>query len=165
MVQLLVTCRWIVVPSYVVGCGVVLVIVGTQLGTELFPQVDSGEFVLRFRAPPGSNFEITREIAVRALQIVEEEAGGPNNVEISMGFAGQQAPTYSMNNLILFMRGPDDGQMRIALDEHSGVHLDELRERLRKVLPEKIKPWLAQILIAARADLRIGRPTGQPRHL
>jgi hypothetical protein len=39
------------------------------------------------------------------------------------------------------MRGPDDGQMRIALNEHSGIRLDEFRERLRKVLPEKIKPW------------------------
>ncbi len=140
----------------------VLYAVGTQLGTELFPQVDSGEFVLRFRAPPGSNFEITRQIAVKVLQVVEEEAGGPQKIDISMGFAGQQAPTYSMNNLILFMRGPDDGQLRIALDEHSGIHLDQLRERLRKVLPEKVKPWLAELLVEkgltaqsakARADL------------
>ena len=146
IVKTLVLLRWVVVPVYLVVCGLVLLVLGTQLGTELFPQVDSGEFVLRFCAPPGSNFEITREIAVKTLQIVEQEAGGPNNVDISMGFAGQQAPTYSMNNLILFMRGPDDGQMRIALNERSGVHLDELRERLRKVLPEKVKPWLAESL-------------------
>lgn len=146
IVKLFVTLRWIVVPVYIVACVLVLIAVGTQLGTELFPQVDSGEFVLRFRAPPGSNYEVTREIAVKALQIIEAEAGGPDNVDISMGFAGQQAPTYSMNNLILFMRGPDDGQMRIALNERSGIHLDELRERLRTELPKIIKPWLAQIL-------------------
>ncbi len=35
-------------------------LVGLQLGTELFPQVDSGEFVLRFRMPPGTNYELTR---------------------------------------------------------------------------------------------------------
>ena len=46
--------------------------------------------------------------------------------DISMGFAGQQAPVYSMNNLILFMRGPDDGQLRIALDEESDVRLVDL---------------------------------------
>src|SRR5262249_46432121 len=66
--------------------------------------------------------------------------------DISMGFAGQQAPTYSMNNLILFMRGPDDGQMRIALNERFGVKLDQLREKLRTELPDKIKPWLAELL-------------------
>ena len=145
-VRALVTWRWIVVPAYVVICILILLVVGTQLGMELFPQVDSGEFVLRFRAPPGSNFEITREIAVKSLQIIEAEAGGPGSIDISMGFAGQQAPTYSMNNLILFMRGPDDGQMRIALNEHSGVRLDEFREKLRKLLPEKVKPWLAEVL-------------------
>jgi multidrug efflux pump subunit AcrB len=146
VVKQLVLWRWVVVPSYLVVCLLILLVVGTNLGTELFPQVDAGEFVLRFRAPPGSNYEITREIAVKALQIIEQEAGGPGSIDISMGFAGQQAPTYSMNNLILFMRGPDDGQMRIALNENFDVRLDELRERLRKLLPEKIKPWLAELL-------------------
>ncbi len=160
-VQKLVQWRWVAVPAYVGVCGLALVFVGPQLGTELFPQVDSGEFVLRFRAPPGSNFEITRQIAVKVLQVIEDEAKA-DNVKISMGFAGQQAPTYSMNNLILFMRGPDDGQLRVALDEDSGIHLDEFRERLRKLLPERVKPWLAQLLqekglthdsAAARANL------------
>ncbi|HEY2826456.1 MAG TPA: efflux RND transporter permease subunit [Pirellulales bacterium] len=144
-VRRLVQLRWVVVPAYLAVCGLVLAILGTQLGTELFPQVDSGEFVLRFRAPPGSNFEITRQVAVKVLQVVEQDAKA-ENVKISMGFAGQQAPTYSMNNLILFMRGPDDGQLRIALEEDSGIHLDALRERLRKELPEKVKPWLAELL-------------------
>ena len=65
---------------------------------------------------------------------------------ISMGFAGQQAPNYGMNNMLLFMRGPDDGQMRVALREGSGIHLDEFRERLRKVLPEKLIPWFTERL-------------------
>ncbi len=145
-VRQLVRFRWLVVPAYLVLSGLVLCFMGTQLGAELFPQVDSGEFVLRFRAPPGSNFEITRQIAVKTLQLVEQEAG-PGKVRISMGFAGQQAPVYSMNNLILFMRGPDDGQLRIALDEESRIHLEPFRERLRQVLPEKIKPWLTELLM------------------
>ena len=77
---------------------------------------------MRFRAPPGSNFEITRQIWTKALQVIQEEAGA-ENVAISMGFAGQQSPVFSMNNLILFMRGPDDGQMRVALRENSGIRL------------------------------------------
>ena len=118
---------------------------GSRLGTELFPQVDSGEFVIRFRAPPGSDFEITRQIWAKSLQVIQEEAGA-ENVDISMGFAGQISPLFSINNLILFMRGPDDGQMRVALREDSGIHLQPFRERLRKALPEKVKPWLAELL-------------------
>ena len=96
--------RWLVVPAYFMVCAALLWVLGTRLGTELFPQVDSGEFVLRFRAPPGSDFEITRQIWAKALQVIQEEAGA-ENVAISMGFAGQVSPLFSVNNLILFMRG------------------------------------------------------------
>ncbi len=145
IVRNLVGRRLIVVPAYFGVSALILVGFGSQLGTELFPQVDSGQFVLRMRAPPGTNYEITRQIANKSLQVVEEEVG-EGNVEISMGFAGQQAPVYSMNNLILFMRGPDDAQLRIALKE-GAARLPELRERLRRSLPEKVKPWLAELLL------------------
>jgi multidrug efflux pump subunit AcrB len=141
----LVQWRWLVVPAYVVLCAVLLWVLGTRLGTELFPQVDAGEFVIRFRAPPGSDFEITRQIWAKSLQVIQEEAGS-ENVDIGMGFAGQVSPLFSINNLILFMRGPDDGQMRVALREDSGIHLQPFRERLRKALPEKVRPWLADLL-------------------
>ena len=36
--------------------------------------------------------------------------------------------------------------MRIALTEDSGIKLDQFRERLRKVLPERVIPWLAKRL-------------------
>jgi multidrug efflux pump subunit AcrB len=140
----LVKVRWLVVPAYFLVCAAVLIGLGSQLGQELFPQVDSGQFVLRVRAPPGSYYEITRQIANKALQLMEEEVG-EGNIEISMGFAGQQAPVYSMNNLILFMRGPDDAQLRVALKEGC-VRLPEFREKMRKVLPEKVKPWLVELL-------------------
>src|SRR5262249_12293226 len=41
--------RWLTVPLYLGACGVVLWGLGMQVGNELFPQIDAGEFVLRFR--------------------------------------------------------------------------------------------------------------------
>ena len=120
-------------------------VLGLQVGTELFPQIDSGEFVLRFRPPPGSNFELTRQMAVKCLEEIEREAK-PENIEITMGFVGQVAPNFGIDNMVLFMRGPDDGQLRVALREESGIKLAEFRERLRKVLPERVIPWLAKRL-------------------
>ena len=137
--------RLLVVPVYLAICAFVLLVIGPQLGTELFPQIDSGVFVLRFRAPPGTNFELTREMWVRCLQTIEEEAGA-GNVEISMGFAGQQAPNYAMNNMILFMRGPDDAQMRVKFSEDAHIQLDEFRQRLREALPKRIIPWFTRVL-------------------
>ncbi len=137
--------RWLVVPAYLAGCVTLIGILGLQVGTELFPQIDSGQFVLRFRPPPGSSFELTRQMAVKSLETIEEEAG-PENIDISMGFVGQVAPNFGIDNMVLFMRGPDDGQLRVALGEESGIKLAEFRERLRKVLPEKVVPWLKERL-------------------
>jgi multidrug efflux pump subunit AcrB len=137
--------RWLVVPAYLVGCLAILAVVGTQLGRELFPVVDQGEFVLRFHMPPGTNYELTREAWVRCLEVIQEEVG-KDNVRISMGFAGQQAPDFAMNNMILFMNGPDDGLVRVKLREDSGVSIVELQEKLRRRLPERLVPWLTDVL-------------------
>src|SRR5262249_2882823 len=144
-VDRLVRLRWLVVSAYLAACFLVLWLLGMRGGAELFPQVDSGEVVLRFRPPPGPNFELTREMAVRCLEEIEREAK-PENITITMGFVGQVAPNFGIDNMLLFMRGPDDGQLRIALREESGIRLAAFRERLRKVLPERVIPWLAQRL-------------------
>jgi multidrug efflux pump subunit AcrB len=137
--------RWWVVPIYVVVCGLVLGLLGLEIGTELFPRIDSGEFVLRFRSPPGSSYELTREMGLKCLQEIEREAG-EGNISITMGFVGQVAPNFGIDNMVLFMRGPDDGWLRIKLKEDSGIKLDEFRERLRKALPERVTPWLTERL-------------------
>ena len=117
---------------------------GRQVGTELFPQVDSGQFVLRFRAPPGSQYELTRKTAIKILDVIDKETQG--QVAISMGYVGLAATNTSTNNMLLFMRGPDDGELRVRLDEESSVPLADLRERLRKAVPEAIVPWLQETL-------------------
>ncbi len=48
--------------------------------------------------------------------------------------------------MVLFMRGPDDGQLRVKFREKTEIKLAEFRERLRKVLPERVTPWLAERL-------------------
>ena len=146
--------RWLIVPLYLGACALVLGLLGMQVGTELFPQVDSGQFVLRFRPPPGSNFELTRQMAVTCLEEIEREAK-PQNIEITMGYVGQVAPNFGIDNMVLFMRGPDDGQVRVAFREDSEIKLAAFRERLREVLPERVIPWMAKRLEQgglARAD-------------
>ncbi len=141
MIQL----RWIVVPAYLVACGLLLWLVGRQVGTELFPQVDSGQFVIRFRSPPGSEYELTRKCALKILEVIDEETQG--KVAISMGYVGLGATNTATNNILLFMRGTDDGQLRVRLQGKSGIRITELRERLRKALPEQVMPWLKGILM------------------
>ncbi len=145
--------RWVVTLAYLGICAVVIGALGFQLGRELFPQIDSGEFVLRFRPPPGSNYELTRQMAVECLKEIEHEAG-VDNIEITMGFVGQVAPNFGINNMVLFMRGPDDGEIRVKFTEETKIKLDEFRERLRKGLPEHVTPWLANRLKEGGLDAR-----------
>ena len=84
-------------------------------------------------------------MAIKCLEEIEREAK-PEHMKITMGYVGQVAPNFGIDNMVLFMRGPDDGQLRVALTEDSGIKLDEFRERIRKVLPERVVPWLAKRL-------------------
>ncbi len=144
LVRALIAARWLVIPAYLIACGLTLWFIGRQVGRELFPQVDTGQFVLRFRAPPGTNYELTRKCAGQILRVIDDQT--QHQVSISMGYVGLAATNTATNNLLLFTRGPDDGQLRIRLQEDSRIRLRELRDRLRRALPAQLTPWLASVL-------------------
>jgi multidrug efflux pump subunit AcrB len=136
--------RWGVAGVYLAACVAMIWLVGRQVSTELFPEVDSGQFVLRFRAPPGSEYDLTRQCAKKILEVIDEESGG--NLGTSIGYTGLGSTNTATNNILLFMRASDDGVLRVRLKEGSGVPIADLRERLRTALPEKVEPWLAGYL-------------------
>ena len=77
-----------VVLAYLVVAGAIVVVgVGGQLGRELFPRVDAGQFQLRVRPPQGTHYELTRKVAQKTLDVIAEEAG-PENIDITMGYVG-----------------------------------------------------------------------------
>jgi multidrug efflux pump subunit AcrB len=144
LVEATVRRRWAVVLSYLAACGLLIWLVGSRVGTELFPEVDSGQFVLRFRAPPGSEYELTRRCAIKILEVVDEQSHG--NLAMSIGYVGLGATNVATNNILLFMRASDDGLLRVRLRKDSGVAVAELRDRLREALPEQVIPWLQEAL-------------------
>ena len=135
-----------VVLAYLLATGAVVVVVGGQLGRELFPRVDTGQFQLRVRPPQGTQFELTTKVAQKTLDVIAEEVG-PENVDITMGYAGGNPPQFTINMAYLWSRGPDDSLLRVGLREGSGIDIFELQERLRKVLPEKVGAWFRQELL------------------
>jgi multidrug efflux pump subunit AcrB len=148
-----------VVLVYLLATGAVVVLVGNQLGRELFPRVDTGQFQLRVRPPQGTQFELTSKIAQKTLDAIAEEVG-PKNVDITMGYAGANPPQFTINMAYLWSRGPDDSLLRVGLRQGSGIGIFELQEKLRKVLPEKVGAWYRQELLRlgltpAQVDQRI----------
>ncbi|MGH7169764.1 MAG: efflux RND transporter permease subunit, partial [Gemmataceae bacterium] len=136
--------RWLVLPAYLVVTVLIIVVIGMRCGTEIFPFVDSGQFQLRIKAPVGSRLERTEEIAREALAGIQEATG--NRVEMSVGFGGVSPSSYTINTVYLWTAGPEEFVMRVALKHDSGIRVEELQNRLRDYLPERLGNWLRREL-------------------
>ena len=151
MVDWTVKRRGVVVLGYFVITTTVVVLVGSQLGRELFPRVDAGQLQLRVRPPEGTQFELTSKVSEKALDVIAEVAG-KENVAITMGYVGAIPTMFTVNLAYQWSRGSDDGLLRVELRRGSKVGIFDLQERLRKALPEKVGPWFREEL------LRLGVP-------
>jgi multidrug efflux pump subunit AcrB len=145
--RFLMPARWVLVPGYLALVGLVIWLVGGQLGREIFPPVDTGQFQFRLRAPDGTRIERTEQIAVQALDFIKQEVG-PDNVELSLGYVGLVPSSYPINNIYLWTRGPEEAVLRVALKRGSGVRVEALKHQLRQKLPERLGEWLGEQLRA-----------------
>jgi multidrug efflux pump subunit AcrB len=140
--------RWPLIGAYVVLAAGVIWLAGSQLGMEIFPTVDAGQFQLRLRAPTGTRIERTEEIAVKALEFIKEKVG-PENVAITVGYVGTVPSSYPINAVYQWMSGPEEAILRIALKSGS-YSTERLKEELRTELPQKIEEWLRPMLTAEK---------------
>src|SRR5207247_2980400 len=129
-----------------------------QLGMEIFPTVDAGQFQLRLRAPTGTRIQRTEELTVQALEVIKE-AVGADNVDISVAYVGVVSGNYPINNVYLWLSGPEEAVVRVALRRGSGVRVEELKARLRDELQKRLEGVLKEQLRAdglsgARAEER-----------
>ncbi|MBP6820680.1 MAG: efflux RND transporter permease subunit [Acidobacteria bacterium] len=128
--------RWPIFVAYLVVAFGVIYFVGGRLGTDIFPEVETGMFQLRLRAPVGTRVERTEVITQKALDAIKTETG--DKVDISLGYVGTQPASYPINTIHLWMSGSHEAVITIALKPGSGIRTSELKERLRKKLPEVI---------------------------
>jgi len=139
--------RWLMIAGYAVAVGLLIWLVGGSLGMDIFPRVDTGQFQLRLRAADGTRLEITEELAKQALEVIKDEAG-PDQVAITVGYVGLIPSSYPINTVYLWMRGPEESVLRVALKKTSHVRVDELKRRLRVQLPQRLGEWLRPRLLA-----------------
>ncbi len=138
------TMRWIVVPCYLIGASAAVYFLGITLGTEIFPQVDAGQFQFRLRAPDGTRIEQTEAITQEALRFIAKEVDPDDEgkIDISVGYVGVVPSSYPINAIFLWTRGPEESIMRVALKKNTGVRIDELKTRLREKLPAHLRDWI-----------------------
>jgi len=138
--------RWVVVPAYLVVAMVAVVLLGRQLGMEIFPQVDAGQFQFRLRAPTGTRIEQTEAITKEALEFIKQEVG-PENVAISLGYVGVVPSSFPINSVYLWMGGPEEAVVRVSL-KHGVVRVEDLKRRLRETMPAHLRQWAARKWVA-----------------
>src|SRR5258706_397494 len=129
--------RRIVVLSYLIISGAIIVLVGSSLGTEIFPIVDTGQLQLHLRAPAGTRIERTEQIALQTLDAIKREVG-QDNVEISLGFVGTQPPNYPINTIYLWSSGSEEAVLQVQLKRGTKIGIEDLKERLRQKLPQEL---------------------------
>jgi multidrug efflux pump subunit AcrB len=137
--------RWLVVPAYFVATALALWLMFAHVGTEIFPQADSGQFQLRVKAPTGTRFEHTEELTLEALRRIGE-AVGPGNLAGSVGYVGNFPSNYPIQAVYQWTSGPEESILKVALKPDCGVRVEELKARLRRELPGQLREWLAERL-------------------
>jgi multidrug efflux pump subunit AcrB len=129
--------RWLLVPVYLALVVGLVWVVGRRLGTEIFPQVDSGQLAVRLRAPTGTKVENTEQLALKVLDLVKREAGA-DNVALTMGLVGVHAANYPVNLIHLWNGGPEEAHLSIQLRPNAPVKVPALKEKLRATLAAEL---------------------------
>jgi multidrug efflux pump subunit AcrB len=129
----LVGARWFVAPASLAAALLIVAGVGPRLGVEIFPGAGIGEFRLRFRAPDGTHFDTTERYALGVLEAIGRHIG-PENVAITLGYVGTIPSSYPINGVYQWSRGPEEGLLRIALRQDSGIDTERAKDELRGIL-------------------------------
>ncbi len=124
----------IVILYVIVTCGLVIILF-RNIGRDVLPKINSGQFQVRLRAPDGTRLERTEEKTIKALQILEGMVG-KENISVTSAFIGQHPGQFSTSPIYLFMSGPQEAVLQVALKETYKVKLDDLKETFRSRIKE-----------------------------
>jgi len=130
--------RWILNRRLGAVAASVLLLAGSlllypQIGKELFPSVDAGQFNIQMRAPSGTRIEKTEQYVSEVEQAVRQEiAASDLQMLISnTGILYDWPAAYTPN------AGPMDSSIMVQLAENHTVSSLEYVRRLRQALKDK----------------------------
>ena len=106
--------RWPVALVYLVASVGFIYILGPRMGTEIFPKSKASIFRVRLRAPSGTRVEETERIVLRALDVIQREAGA-DKVEITSDFVGVVPSSYPVDLIHLVTSGPQEAVIQVEL--------------------------------------------------
>lgn len=124
-----------VVVLYVfLTCGIVALLF-INIGRDVLPKVNGGQFQVRLRAPDGTRLERTEDKTRKALDLLQDLVG-KENIEVTSAYVGQHPGQFSTSPIYLFMSGPQEAVLQVALKDSYHEDLDALKERFRGKMKE-----------------------------
>jgi multidrug efflux pump subunit AcrB len=128
-----------VVIAYIVLVSGAAVLLLSNIGRDVLPRTDSGQFMLRLRAPEGTRIERTEGIMIKALDALNEVVG-KKNISVTSAFVGQHPSLFSTSPIYLFMSGPQEAVVQVQMHEEYKGSVEELKEKIRgklnTIMPE-----------------------------
>ena len=128
--------RWPLVLFHLAAVVAIFYVLIPRMGTELFPDAGAPLLRVRLRAPAGTRIEQTERIVLRALGVIQRDAG-KDNVEITSDFMGVVPSSYPVDLIHLFTSGPQEAIIQVALKPDT-PHGEALRERIREDLHREL---------------------------
>ncbi|SHL21518.1 Multidrug efflux pump subunit AcrB [Chitinophaga jiangningensis] len=122
--------RRIVVISYLVIVGGIVALLFANIGRDVLPKVNSGQFQIRMRLPDGTRIENTEAATIKLTNAIGEIVG-KENVAITSAYVGTHPQQFSTSPIFLWMAGPHEAALQVALKEDYHVNLDELKDKIR----------------------------------
>jgi multidrug efflux pump subunit AcrB len=130
--------RPIVIIYSLVSVGIVFLLLN-NIGRDVLPKTNNGQFRVRIRLPDGTRVERTEEKMLATIHILEDMVG-KKNISLTSAFVGQHPGQFSTSPIYLFMSGPQEGVLQVALSEGVKMSTEDLTEKFRnemkKALPD-----------------------------
>lgn len=120
----------IVIAYLLIISGLVVLLINS-IGRDVLPKVNGGQFQVRLRVPDGTRIEETEKRTVQLIDAVNNIVG-KEHVSITSAFVGTHPQLFSTAPIFLWMAGPHEAVLQVALKEEYKTDLDELKDKIRE---------------------------------
>lgn len=122
---------------YITLAGVLGFLLLRQVGTDVMPLSNSGDFQLRVQAEPGSRLEktegIMKGITTDIASLLPEKG-----MSISSAFVGMHPASSPINPIFLFSSASHEAVLQVSVDQHVYTgDMQALKEEIRRMLVQK----------------------------
>ncbi|MFT4016674.1 MAG: efflux RND transporter permease subunit [Agriterribacter sp.] len=127
--------RKLIVTSYLLVISAIAAYFLLQIGRDVLPKVNGSQFQVRLRTEEGTRIERTEDMTIKLTNAVFDIVG-KKNVSITSAYVGMHPQLFSTSPLFLWMAGPHEAVLQVALKSEYKTDLDALKDNIRKKAAE-----------------------------